>query len=48
VKPKDGRLGVVKQKRAWMSRNVLEVAMLGVGGLFVIVAAVLASYVGIG
>ena len=43
-----GRLKVVKKKRAWISSNALEVTLLGVGSAFVIVAAVIASFAGIG
>jgi len=37
----------VKQKRAWIASNALEMTLLSVGGTFVIVAAVLASFVGL-
>ena len=37
----------MKQKRAWVTANALEVAMLALGGSFVIVASVLASFVGL-
>lgn len=37
----------MKQKRAWISANALEVVMLSMGGSFVIVASVLASFVGL-
>ena len=46
-KSSDGRLVGVKQKRAWISSNALEVTLLGVGGAFVIAAAVIASVLGI-
>jgi len=36
----------VKQKRAWIVSNALEMTLLSVGGAFVIVAVVLASFVG--
>jgi hypothetical protein len=37
----------VEQKRAWISSNALEMALLGVGSAFVIVAVVIASLAGI-
>ena len=36
----------MKKKRAWISRNALEVTLLGVGTVFVTFAVVLASIVG--
>jgi hypothetical protein len=37
----------VKQKRAWIVSNALEMTLLSVGGTFVIVAVVIASFVGL-
>ena len=37
----------MKQKRAWVSANALEVVMLSIGGSFVLMATVIASFVGL-
>lgn len=38
----------MKQKRAWVSDNALEVVLLSMGGSFVLFASVIASVVGLG
>jgi hypothetical protein len=42
----DRKAELVKQKRAWISRNALEVTLLGVGSAFVTFAVLMASLVG--
>ena len=37
----------MKRKRAWVVANAIEVAMLALGCSFVIVASILASFVGL-
>ena len=38
----------MKRRRAWVSANALEVVMLSIGGSFVLVATMIATFAGLG